>query len=205
MDNGGGPAMSEPMTQTAAADLALLIERARRGDTEAFGAIYDRHAAVVLSVCRARLRDCSIDEADDACQETFIRAFRKIDQVDEPAGLRAWLYAIARHVCSERDRARRRRTIHETSHMKLNGLLIQRDPNRKDAARASEQDEQMAMLTCAIRELPDREALALHLYYLDPDPVAAAHEAIGVSRSGFYKLLSRAKDLLRARLAEHVP
>jgi len=191
------------MTELAAADLARLVAEAKRGDTEALGLLYDRHAAVVLSVCRTRLRNCSIDEADDACQETFIRAFRRIDQVDEPTGFRAWLYAIARHVCSERDRAKRRRTVHEANLMSLNGSIQREGSVGESAHRLSDHEEQMMRLTRAIRQLPEREALALHLYYLDPDPLNAARDVIGVSRSGFYKLLSRAKELLRADLAEH--
>lgn len=195
--------MCDSMTTDAAADLARELERAKRGDKDAFGRLYDRHAAVVLSVCRIRLRECSLDEADDACQETFIRAFARLDQVEDAAAVRPWLYAIARHVCSERNRARRRRTIHETKHMTRNGALTdQRIPTRRDEC-VCDRREQMALLTIAIRELPDREALALHLYYLDPDPAKAAHDAMSVSRSGFYKLLSRAKDTLKQKLTEH--
>ena len=45
-------------------------------------------------------------------------------------------------------------------------------------------------------ELPDDERLALHLYYLESDPIAAASECLGVSRSGFYKLLTRGRERL---------
>ena len=40
------------------------------------------------------------------------------------------------------------------------------------------------------------ERLAIHLYYLDADPVGAATSALGLSRSGYYKLLSRAHGRL---------
>ena len=65
----------------------------------AFGRVYDRHAAVVLSLCR---QSCpSLADAEDALQETFIRAYRKLDKLDGGSMLRPWLYAIARNVCAE--------------------------------------------------------------------------------------------------------
>ena len=50
----------------------------------------------------------------------------------------------------------------------------------------------------SIRLLPERERLALHLFYLQEEPVEAAQEILGLSRSGFYRMLERA----RAQLAE---
>ena len=46
-------------------------------------------------------------EAEDATQETFIRAYRKLDKVEQAEKLRSWLYAIAGRVCSERSRSAR--------------------------------------------------------------------------------------------------
>ena len=58
--------------------------------------------------------------------------------------------------------------------------------------------EQLDRLSGALEQLSDDERLAIHLYYLEDDPVSAASQAIGISRSGFYKLLNRA----RTRLAD---
>lgn len=66
---------------------------------------------------------------------------------------------------------------------------------------ASERQEALQRLGAALESLPDEERLAIHLYYLDPDPVRAAQECLRVSRSGFYKLLARARTRL-ARLME---
>ncbi len=56
--------------------------------------------------------------------------------------------------------------------------------------------EALGRLGDALRSLSDAERLAIHLYYLDPDPVAAAQASLGLSRSGFYKLLARAREHL---------
>lgn len=175
------------------------LEAARSGGPEAhaaFARIYDRHSPVVRALCRRH--SPSEAETDDALQETFLRAFRVLDRVSDATGIRSWLYQIAANVCSERRRAAKRRRKHEHAAFDhgapgMNGQLSRAEPTPTAAA---EHGEQLARLTLALDELPDDERLAIHLYYLEPDPVAAAAGALGVSRSAFYKLLARARDHL---------
>jgi RNA polymerase sigma factor (sigma-70 family) len=186
------PAMTEAVN-----DDARDVSAARAGDARAFARLYDRHAPVVHSLCR-RAVPASLDDADDALQETFIRAFRMLGKLDEPDGLRPWLYAIARRVCSERRRAAIRRRHHEGCAMTTNASISTIDPPAAPAA--AERDESLDRLTDALERLDERERLAVHLYYLETDPVRAAAHALGLSRSGYYKLLARARD----RLAHHM-
>lgn len=158
----------------------------------AFARIYDRHAPVVRAVCFHLLRDTS--ESDDALQETFIRAHRMLDRVEDPDRLRTWLYAIARNVCAERRRAGERRARHERG-----ASASARSPSETPLERA-ERGEMLEGVNRAMESLPEDERLALHMYYLDPDPVSAARDALGVSRSGFYKLLTRARERLAGLL-----
>lgn len=162
------------------------LDAARRGDDDAFGRIYDRHAPIVLALCRRR----SPGDAEDAMQETFIRAHAKLDEVDGPDRLPAWLYAIARHVCSERNRARRRRDHHE-GHAMTTTLPLK--PVSAAAPDGADRAERLDRLSEAMDQLSDEERLALHLHYLDKDPVRAASQSLGLSRSGYYKLLTRAR------------
>lgn len=198
LESAGDTARPPAMTPVAGDDAADLAA-ARAGDDDAFGRIYDRHAPVVMSLCRRY----APAEADDATQETFIRAYRKLDKVENAEGLRSWLYAIARRVCSERSRAARRRAKHEEG-FAVNRAAAQPGtrpgaaPAGADPSRRSEHAEQLECLDAALVRLDDRERLAIHLYYLEADPVQAAASALGLSRSGYYKLLARARDQLAA-------
>lgn len=170
---------------------------------DALAAMYDLHAAVVLSLCRGRLGWAGLDEAEDACQDTFMRAYRKVIEGDHPttgAAARRWLYAIARNVCRERLRARRRREHHELAAHRHNGTAATIDAHAS-AAPSVEAIDMSARLTDAISALPERERLALHLHYLEDDPVLAAREAMNVSRSGYYKILNRARAMIARHLA----
>ena len=92
------------------------LDAVRSGDLEAFGRIHDRHAPLVLSICRRRGfggPNGSLADAEDATQEVFIRAYRKLDTVEDCTRLRSWLCAIAGYVLRERRRAAARRHHHE--------------------------------------------------------------------------------------------
>ncbi len=166
-----------------------------RGDPRAFGRIYDRHAAVILALCRTLIPGRSLPDAEDAAQETFLRAHRMLDRLTDPTGFRPWLYQIARLVCSERRRSAARRMKHEDHAMNLAKERERLTPPTHGAEVASKR-ESLSRLGDAMRTLNDAERLAIHLYYLDPDPVAAAQASLGLSRSGFYKLLARARERL---------
>ena len=71
-----------------------------------------------------------------------------------------------------------------------------------DPSGQSEQTEQLDRLSGAMEKLDARERLAIHIYYLEADPVRAASSALGLSRSGYYKLLARARDRLAGLLGK---
>ena len=169
---------------------------ARAGDHHAFGRLYDRHAPVVLSICRRRLAH----DAEDAMQETFIRAYHRLEDLADADRLRPWLFAIARYVCLERHRAARRRAHHEEHAM--NQSLATHPPATPHSPADIARSEELDRLGAALEHLTDEEQLAIHLYYLDSDPAAAAALTLGLSRSGFYKLLARARTRLQALMKE---
>ena len=92
------------------------LDAVRSGDLDAFGRIHDRHAPLVFALCRRRGvggPGGSPADADDATQEVFIRAYRKLDTLEDCTRLRAWLCGIAKFVVRERSRAASRRRRHE--------------------------------------------------------------------------------------------
>lgn len=195
----GGDCRSAAAISKVAEDEAADLTAAQASDQDAFARLYDRHAAVVLSLCR-RL---SLAEAEDAAQETFIRAYRLLHKVESADKLRPWLYGIARRVCSEHTRALRRRRHHEDQAMLTR--TAERKAHAPSPAESLEQAEQLQRLDGAIDQLDDRQRLAIHLYYLESDPIQAAQSALGLSRSGYYKLLAKARERLGELMREANP
>jgi RNA polymerase sigma-70 factor, ECF subfamily len=76
-----------------------LLEAARGGDERAFREIVERHRAELHAHCYRMLG--SVHDADDALQDTLLRAWRGLPGFDARSALRTWLYAVATNVCSD--------------------------------------------------------------------------------------------------------
>ena len=82
-----------------------LIGRCLEGDPEAFEMLVNRHQSGVLSLAWGILRNR--EEAEDAAQEAFVRAFSKLGDFDPARPFQPWLYSIVVHGCLDRLKKRR--------------------------------------------------------------------------------------------------
>ena len=83
-----------------------LISRSRAGDQEAFRLIFERYARPVLSFIYDIVGQR--DLAEELTQETFVRAYKSLNNVRDETKLASWLFGIGRNVAREAIRARRR-------------------------------------------------------------------------------------------------
>jgi RNA polymerase sigma-70 factor (ECF subfamily) len=86
-----------------------LIERARRGDHDAFTALLDVRLARLDAAARLILRDGEL--ARDAVQEAMIRAWRDLPGLRDPDRFDAWLHRLTVNACLDQIRRRKRRVI----------------------------------------------------------------------------------------------
>jgi RNA polymerase sigma-70 factor (ECF subfamily) len=162
-------------------DDARLVERTLEGDNAAFGLLYDRYARVIRAVCFDATGD--VGAARELTQDVFVRAFAKLSKLRSGARFGPWLVSMARHVCREWLRFRRR-----DRHRYMDVL-----PETHDRP-PDETDDRAARLRQAISRLPERERLALHLFYLKGELSEVARAMLGLSHAGFYKLVARARE-----------
>jgi RNA polymerase sigma-70 factor (ECF subfamily) len=179
-----------------AATDATLVLGVLSGDRAAFAELYDRRARLIRAMCYDATGD--LHAAADLTQEVFLRAYRKLGQLNDPRKFAAWLVGIARQVCREwvRGRLRERSRIE-----RLAGSV--RMPDTSAGVRQTEElDEQILMLRRAVAALPEKERLALHAFYLQEQDVDQVRAVLGLSRSGLYRVLSCARRRLKHTLSK---
>jgi RNA polymerase sigma-70 factor (ECF subfamily) len=165
-----------------------LVEAALDGRPEAYGRLYDRYAPLIRSACYDTTRDLS--EAQDLAQDVFIRAYERLRGLRDPDKFDRWLISMARFRCREWYRSRQRLASRMSSEVPDDGAHPE----------ASIKDE-MEVLRLAITELPENERMAIHAFYLQQQDTEQVRRMLGLSRSGLYRVLERARQRLRRRLS----
>src|SRR4051794_36135510 len=169
-----------------------LVEQVRRGNDDAFEAVYDRHHRAILSFCRHML--ASPDEAEDAVQQTFISAFDALRSDARDIRLKPWLYTIARNRCLSILRARREQTV-ELDEVPTVGLAdeVQQRADLRD-------------LLDDLRQLPVDQRAALVLSELGDLSHADVGEVVGCEVAKVKSLVFQARSsLIETRRARDIP
>lgn len=169
-------------------DDAALVLAARSGDRDAVAAIYDRYADRLHDYCWSILRDR--DEAADAFHDAFLAAAQRLDQLRDPAKLRPWLYAIARHEALRRATARR--PVSELDDMTADGSPEVDEPARRE--------ESVRIVWAAAAGLAPRDRALLDLNLRQGLEGQDLADAMGVEVGHAYVLLSRLRDQVERSL-----
>lgn len=86
-------------------DETLLIARAQRGDHEAFAQLVEQYQTPVYNLAYRMLGN--VDDAEDAAQETFVRAYTRLNTFRSSERFATWLLSICAHYCIDRTRRRK--------------------------------------------------------------------------------------------------
>ena len=173
---------------TTPSDKALVLA-VFAGDKAAYGKLYDRYAPLVRAVCYDMTGNLA--DAQDLAQDVFMRAYEKLGHLRDPDRFGKWLVGIARLRCKEWQRQRLRS---QNKNIGLNDAqAVAPDPP---------DDSRVELLREMITTLPEKERLALHAFYLQNSSADNARKVLGLSRSGFYRVLERARKRLERLLTE---
>jgi len=153
-----------------------------------------QHHAPLFGYCRRRLGTDS--EAEDALQETFMRALRYFSSYDPTRDAAKWLFGIAHNVCVEMARSRKK-------------LVISDDlPDPADLSNPTEaalerlaQEENLERVRHELHTLPERARRILELRYFGQLNSREIAELEGMKESAVRVTLHRALEGLREKLA----
>ena len=171
---------------------AMFVRRVLDGDTAAFTTLVDRHAAACTRFATRMLGNR--EDAEDATQETFLRAYRSLARYEERQAFRTWLFQILINRC--RTAAVRRERRHRM-------FLVDDDAvasaSVRPAAEASDLRAELQRVVDAL-DADQREAFLLkHVEQLSYDQMAAA---TGVGVSALKMRVKRACDRMQWMLRE---
>jgi RNA polymerase sigma-70 factor, ECF subfamily len=171
-----------------AVDQRGLVERAGRGDHDAFAVLVRASIAQLEAVARLILRDP--DLARDAVQEAYVRAWRNLPGLRDPDRFDAWLHRLVVNAALDAVRRRRRRPIE-----------VDLDPIGPVVSDATSVVADRDQLERGFRRLgPDQRAVLVLHYYVGL-PVPAVAETLGIPLGTAQSRLARAMVALRAAMA----
>lgn len=166
-----------------------LVDRARRGDRQAFAELVRASGARLDATARLILRDPEL--AQDAVQETLIRAWRSLPGLRDPSTFDHWLHSLVAHACIDLVRKRRRRVVE----VELTPIHI---------AEAFDHTGQIAdrdLLDRALARLePEARAVVVLHFYLDL-PLPRVAQMLGIPDGTAKSRLHRSLGVLRSTLA----
>jgi len=160
-----------------------LVALFRAGNEAAFAVIHDRYRQRLFAYARQMLAG-SRQDAEDALQDVFMRAYSSLRSNERPLSLRAWLYRVAHNRCIDhlRKPVPQPVDLYDTSRKPLH------DPTSE-----SERRENLQQLIADVRRLPDQQRSALLMREIDGLSYAELGEALGVTLPAVKSLLVRAR------------
>jgi len=175
--------------------LESLVHRAREGDDHAFGSIVRRFQDMAVGYAYSILRDFQL--AEDSAQESFLEAYRHLDQLREPAAFPGWFRRIVFKQCDR---------ITRNKHFDLSPLdaAAERAAKEPTQAEAIEQHEMTDKILAAVDSLPEHERSATMLFYIGGYSQDEVAEFLGVPVSTVKKRLYSARRRLREMLVDLV-
>lgn len=196
--------MDEPLTAEAS-----WTRAATRGDRQAFGRLVDLHKRAVFGLCVRLLRDP--EEARDAAQEAFARAYAALGGYDAAQPFSPWLLRIARNHCLDvlRRRLPQAQRVELDEQPEEGTARELADPSAARGDDVIERRELAGALERAVSALPPNYREVVHLFHVEhlsyKEIAATLDVPIGTVMTWLHRARARLKDALTAGGTEVAP
>jgi RNA polymerase sigma-70 factor, ECF subfamily len=191
--NGSGPSLSEDWR---------LIQACKRGDRKAWNALISRYEKSVYKFAYTLARN--YDDAADIAGQVFVRLYENIHTFRNDSHFTSWLFCIVRNVYVDTCiRAPHRAHLSLDDGLEIDGDRLVReiiDPSPSPEERSIENEKQ-ELLQRAIRHLPQYQRRMMEMYHAEGRSYEEIARETGLSLGTVKSRLSRARQMLRERLA----
>lgn len=174
------------------ADDRIVAGRAIDGDVDAFAVLVHRYSPMLRAYVQRMLN--ASDEVDDIVQESFVTAWQRLPELEDPAKVRSWLMRIVTRKTVDRIRARR-------PHADIDEVE-QAAPAAAAPPRVAEARAGVEALNEALRELPDDQRECWVLREIGGYTYDEIAEQLGIPVTTVRGLLARARKYIIVRMEE---
>ncbi len=183
-------------------ELAWVVQ-AQQGSDEAFTKLVEEHQTHVYNLCYRMLGEP--ESAEDAAQETFLRAYQNLHRYDRNRPFATWLLSIGAHYCIDRLR-RRKLAVFSMDEENEDGAVFEiADASSPDPEAESVKREDRSRLHHLMRELDDTDRAAVIMrYWYDYSEIEIA-ESLRLTVSAVKSRLHRSRRALAGMWQEDSP
>ncbi len=172
----------------------VLVTRAQRGDAGTFAVLVERYQTPVYNLAFRMLGNAN--DADDAAQETFLRAYARLKQFRADQKFATWLLSIAAHHCVDQLRRRRFQWLSLENDAMLDALASDA-PEPDDAFLRRENQREIERL---VAQLSPTSRIVVVLHYWYDLPLEEIARMTGQTLSAVKVKLHRARRALAGKL-----
>jgi RNA polymerase sigma-70 factor (ECF subfamily) len=171
-----------------------LVRAYRAGDIHAFEELHRRYVGSIFRLVRRKLGDQLL--AEDIAQETFLKALRMLDRVDDDFNFGGWVHTVARNLCFDELRRRQRDLRVDDGGSEEEGSLLEGLPSTSrsfDPIQVQESNELRRQIWTVSQRLPEKYRLVLTLRELQGLSYRRIAAILKMSESAVETLLYRAR------------
>lgn len=166
------------------------IQKVLLGDTNAFAVLVNRYKDMVFTLCLKMVNNR--EEAEELAQDSFIKAYRSLNQFKGESKYSTWLYKIAYYTCLDRLKKLKKEkqivAINTYSNEQIASL-------QTDFEQLLERERRELVQEC-LQLLPAEERFLLTLYYLEEQSVKEIAQIIGTTEGNIKVKLFRSRNKL---------
>ncbi len=183
------------VTEGGGASDVELVRAYRAGDVHAFEELHRRYVGSIYRLVRRKLGDALL--AEDIAQETFLKALRMLDRVDDSFNFGGWVHTVARNLCYDELRRRQRdQRVEDNNDDEDDTDLLASLPSTSrsfDPVSVQESNEVRRQVWTVAQRLPEKYRLVLTLRELQGLSYRRIATILKMSESAVETLLYRAR------------
>ena len=177
-------------------DDIYYIEAVRKGNVQAFSFLVEKYQKLVYTLALNLLK--KPEEAEEMAQDTFIKAFQKLDSYEGKSKFSTWLYSITYNACISELRKRRI----EFKSLDDRQISDQDEQKMHDYYRETRKEDQEKYLNLALAKLPEDDQVLVTLYYYENQSMDEISQITGLTVSNIKVKIHRARKRMYVLLHE---